>query len=85
MRITTLCAIVLLSTSMAAFAQPTVTLMTFESYTFADNFDTEYGTGRIGDGFQWGGGLEFGLNETSAVELIYQTMNTTASYQGLIN
>jgi hypothetical protein len=56
--------------------------MTFESYTFADNFDTEYGTGRIGDGFQWGGGFEFGLSETAAVELIYQTMNTTASYQG---
>lgn len=31
----------------AAWAQPTITLMTFESYTFADKFDTEYGTGKI--------------------------------------
>lgn len=68
--------------STAAFAQPTVTLLTFESYTFADQFDTEYGTGKIEDGFQWGGGLEFGLSETMAVELIYQNLTTDVSYQG---
>lgn len=68
--------------SVAAVAQPTVTLLTFESYTFADKFDTEYGTGKIEDGFQWGGGLEFGLSETMAVELIYQNLTTDVSYQG---
>jgi len=68
--------------SVAALAQPTVTLLTFESYTFADKFDTEYGTGKIEDGFQWGGGLEFGLSETMAVELIYQNLTTDVSYQG---
>lgn len=66
----------------AAWAQPTITLMTFESYTFADKFDTEYGTGKIQDGFQWGGGLEFGLAETAAVELIYQNIKTDVEYQG---
>ena len=66
----------------AAWAQPTVTLLTFESYTFADKFDTEYGTGKIEDGFQWGAGLEFGLSETMAVELIYQNLATDVSYQG---
>lgn len=66
----------------AAWAQPTITLMTFESYTFADKFDTEYGTGKIQDGFQWGGGLEFGLAETAAIELIYQNINTDVEYQG---
>ncbi len=65
-----------------AWAQPTITLLTFESYTFADKFDTEYGTGKIEDGFQWGGGLEFGLSETMAVELIYQNLATNVSYQG---
>lgn len=74
----------LLSVALTAvsYAQPTVTLLTFESYTFADKFDTQYGNGKLQDGFQWGGGLEFGLTETSAVELIYQQLNTDAYYQG---
>ena len=66
----------------AALAQPTITLLTFESYTFADKFDTEYGSGKIQDGFQWGVGLEFGLAETAAIELIYQNIKTDVSYQG---
>ncbi len=64
----------------AAWAQPTITLMTFESYTFADKFNTQFGTGKIQDGFQWGGGLEFGLSDVAAVELIYQRLDTDASY-----
>jgi hypothetical protein len=63
-------------------AQPTVTLLTFESYTFPDQFDTEYGTGKIQDGFQWGAGLEIGLAETMAVELFYQNIKTDVAYQG---
>lgn len=74
--------ILLFITGMAAQAQPTITLLTFESYTFSDKFDTEYGTGKIEDGFQWGGGLEFGLQETVAIELIYQNMKTDVTYQG---
>lgn len=70
---------------LGAWAQPTITLMTFESYTFADKFDTEYGTGKIEDGFQWGGGLEFGLSEYNAVELIYQNIKTQVTYQGFDN
>ncbi len=66
-----------------AWTQPSITLLTFESYTFADKFDTEYGTGKIQDGFQWGGGLEFGLSEEMAVELIYQNIKTDVTYQGL--
>jgi len=65
-----------------AWAQPSITLLTFESYTFADKFNTQYGSGRIEDGFQWGGGLEFGLSDEMAVELIYQNLKTDASYQG---
>jgi hypothetical protein len=74
--------IVLVMLAITAWTQPTITLLTFESYTFSDQFDTEYGTGKIEDGFQWGGGLEFGLSETMAVELIYQNMKTDAYYQG---
>ncbi|MBL7877510.1 MAG: hypothetical protein JNL53_17730 [Cyclobacteriaceae bacterium] len=71
--------------ALGVWAQPTITLMTFESYTFADKFDTEYGTGKIEDGFQWGGGLEFGLSEYNAVELIYQNIKTQVTYQGFDN
>lgn len=80
-KIYALTALLVVSVSLA-WAQPTVTLLTFESYTFADQFDTEYGTGKIEDGFQWGAGLEFGLSETMAVELIYQNLTTDVSYQG---
>ncbi|MEK6783616.1 MAG: porin family protein [Bacteroidota bacterium] len=63
-------------------AQPTVTLLTFESYSFSDRVTTSDGyEGEIGDGFQWGGGLEFGLQETMAVELIYQRLNTEGYLQ----
>lgn len=66
----------------AVWAQPTVTLMTFESYTFPDKFDTEYGYGKIEDGFQWGAGLEIGLSEVAAVEIIYQNLSTTGYFDG---
>jgi len=66
-----------------AWTQPSITLLTFESYTFSDKFETEYGSGKIQDGFQWGAGLEFGLRETVAIELIYQNIKTDVSYQGL--
>ena len=82
MKKTAFLTILITAVSVAAWSQPTITLLTFESYTFADKFDTEYGAGEIGDGFQWGGGLEFGLAETAAVELIYQTLQADVYYQG---
>jgi len=66
----------------AAWAQPTVTILTFAGYTFPDQFETGYGFGKIQDGFQGGAGLEFGMAETAAVELFYQGMNTEAYYDG---
>lgn len=72
----------LLLAAVVGYAQPTITLMTFESYTFQDKFDTEYGTGEIGDGFQWGGGFEVGLSEVTAIELIYQRLDTDVLYDG---
>ncbi len=67
---------VLVVSSAAAFGQQ-LTLLTFESYTFADKFYTQDGfEGKVQDGFQWGGGLEFAPNEAMAVEIIYQQMDT---------
>lgn len=82
MKTFTITFLAIIVSSVVLWAQPSITLLTFESYTFADKFDTEYGTGKIGDGFQWGGGLEFGLTETAAVELIYQTLKANVDYQG---
>lgn len=70
--------IILLSLSvivLSARAQ-SLTLLTFESYTFPDKFDTSYGYGKIEDGFQWGVGLEYGVGDYNAVELIYQQLST---------
>lgn len=77
--------VLLILATVTAWAQPSITLLTFESYTFADKFETEYGPGKIQDGFQWGGGLEIGLGETSAIELIYQNIKTDAYYTGWYN
>lgn len=77
---------VVLTTTFQSWAQPTITLLTFEGYTFADEFDVEYtngsGSGKIQDGFQWGAGLEFGLSETTAVEIYYQNLQTEAVFRG---
>lgn len=68
--------------AVSVWAQPSVTLLTFGNYTFADKFDTEYGEGKIEDGFMWGTGLEIGMSEVAAIELIYQNIKTDVYYQG---
>lgn len=60
--------------------QGSLTLLTFESYTFADRYETYYGYGRVESGFSWGGGLEFGVDSRTAVELIYQNYKADAYY-----
>ena len=71
----------ILAVSMTAQAQQgSLTLLTFESYTFADKFETYYGYGRVDDGFSWGGGLEFGVDSRTAIELIYQNYKADAFY-----
>ena len=69
----------LLISSAPLWAQPTVTLLTFESYTFDEKFNLEYGSGKVFGGFQWGGGFEIGMNDM-AVELIYQRLSTHGYY-----
>ena len=82
MKLTITLVLLLVVDVITLWAQPSVTLLTFESYTFPDKFDTEYGPAKVMDGFQWGGGLEFGLSEENAIELIYQHLDTDAYYQG---
>lgn len=79
---TSLLTLLLLAAFITAWAQPSVTLLTFGGHTFPDRFRTQTGNGRIQDGFQWGGGFEFGLSDEMAIELIYQNIKTDAFYQG---
>jgi len=64
----------------ATAQQGSLTLLTFESYTFADKYQTYYGFGRVESGFSWGGGLEFGVDNRTSVELIYQNLKADAYY-----
>ncbi len=80
-----LCTAFLAVTLSAAAQTSSVTLLTFAGFTFADRFETFYGTGRIEDSFQWGAGLEFGIQPGAAMELIYQRLNADASYNSFFN
>jgi hypothetical protein len=71
-----------LCAAMFSVKAQSITLLTFESFTFADKFQTEYGYGQIGDAFQWGAGLEFEIQPGQAVELIYQRMDAESYYDG---
>ena len=73
-------AVAVLATYFTAQGQGAVTLLTFESFTFADRFETYYGYGQIGEGFQWGAGLEFEIQPGSAIELIYQRQDANIYY-----
>jgi len=58
-------------------AQVDITLLTFESYSFADKIVTGEGyNAEIGDGFQYGAGFEFLFKERMAIEIIYQHLDT---------
>ncbi len=56
-----------------------VTLLTFGGYTFKNTINYSNAKAVLGDGFQWGGGFEVALDDTKAVELIYQRQDPTAS------
>ena len=80
-----LIAIAILASCISAQGQGAITLLTFESFTFADKFESYYGYGQIGEGFQYGGGLEFEIHPGSAIELIYQRMEGDSYYDTNFN
>ncbi len=77
-RIKVLAVFVLILSGSALYAQQgAITLLTFGGYTFEDRLDFYNGYGKIGDGFQWGAGLEIGLGPYNALEMFYQQHPTT--------
>ena len=61
-----------------------VTLLSFGGYTFQQKIRYSNADIKIGNGFQWGG-LEIGINDSKAIELIYQRMDpqVRATYYGI--
>ncbi len=70
--------LIVLSIGVACSAQ-SVTLLTFGGYTFKNTIEYSNAKAVLGDGFQWGAGFEVGLDDTRAVELIYQRQDPSAS------
>ncbi len=56
-----------------------VTLLTFGGYTFKHTVNYSNAEGVLGDGFQWGGGFEVGIDDNRAIEIIYQRQDPNAS------
>ncbi|WP_200977390.1 hypothetical protein [Echinicola sp. 20G] len=70
--------------SLEGFSQD-IRLNAYALYTFADKFDSYwdvgnnyYYSGKIEDGLQWGGGLEYRVNELVGVELLYLRQDTNS-------
>lgn len=61
-----------------------ITLLTFEGYTFSDRIDFSNGYGEIGDGFQWGVGFELGLSDVNAAEIYYQRMTSPGKIKPIL-
>ncbi|MEJ2005522.1 MAG: hypothetical protein P8X57_11280 [Cyclobacteriaceae bacterium] len=72
-----LTALIMLSGSFLFAQEGSITILTFGGYTFEDKLDFYKGYGKVGDGFQWGVGLEIGLGPYNAVEFNYQQLPTT--------
>ncbi|HWA35565.1 MAG TPA: hypothetical protein VG737_15595, partial [Cyclobacteriaceae bacterium] len=63
-------------TACAALAQPEKRINLYSAYVFDDKFEsyasaTDYYSGKLTGGFQWGAGFEVKPNDALGVELIY--------------
>lgn len=81
-----------LSASLSAAAQqpqsspgrtPSFRLNAYASYVFEDKFDsyysnTDYFSGKVNGGFQWGLGVEYMINPYQGIELTYLRLDTKA-------
>ena len=73
----------------AGFSQD-IRLNLYSSYAFADKFNSYYDLGwyyegKIQDGYQWGGGLEYLPNPEYGAELLYLRQDTEAPTKYLYN
>lgn len=67
----------LVSASMMAQNRGSIVLDVYGSYVFSDEVDFDGGYTTIGDGFQYGAGLEFFAHKSNSVEIKYLRIDTT--------
>ncbi|MBW4360696.1 hypothetical protein [Flavobacterium taihuense] len=67
----------LFSVSMSAQEKGSVVLDVYGSYIFSDKVDFDYGNIYIGDGFEYGIGLEFFPQKSSSVEIKYLRVDSS--------
>jgi opacity protein-like surface antigen len=67
----------LFSAGMMAQDRGSVVLDVYGSYIFSNNVNFDYGHIKIGDGFQYGAGLEFFLQKSSSLEIKYLRIDST--------
>lgn len=65
--------------------QGTISLFANANYNFEETVPYDYADLNIKDGLQWGGGLEYYLNNYSSVELKYNRMDTDFAVKGFYN
>lgn len=65
-----------LSPIMKAQNAGSVALNLYGGYTFSDEVNYDYYTGDVGDGFEYGAGIEYFIQHTSSIELKYQRLDT---------
>lgn len=72
-------AILLFSFVVKAQDRGSILLKAYGGYTFSDKVEFDRGYIDVGEGFQWGGGLEFFVQSSSSIEVKYVTMSTSFS------
>jgi hypothetical protein len=62
-----------------SFAQTSIELIPQGGYTFADKLNFSNTFGRIDEGFNFGGSLQFNMNRHIGLEIMYNRMNAVAA------
>lgn len=77
---------ILLSAFVVKAQEPhSVTLNVYGGYTFKDKVNLDNYYAYVGDGFQYGGGLEFFAQRNKSIELKYLRMDTDTELYGALN
>jgi opacity protein-like surface antigen len=71
-----LCFVLLFSIGATAQDAGTISLNLYGGYTFSDKVEYKLAYGEVGEGFQYGAGFEYHIDEENSVELKYLRLDT---------
>ena len=63
--------------AVSGMAQTSIEFVPTAGYTFASRTDYYSGYGRVADGFNFGGSINFNINRSTGIEVFYNHMSTT--------